>query len=408
MLNVTQFMIPDRRVPHISTDITQGITLTIILMMSLLGNSLVCYYGLTSSRRKAMNYFIINLAFAEIFFALLVMPIHISQNFIGDNTIVNHGLCRIVQYFHMAMLGVMNFTLTIIAVDRYLSMFHPTSKMTIRKAKYMIALVWSIPFLVTSPLFLDLAGMRMRSRQLLLQCGIGISEDVSLQIKIYLLTQITLISILPVTLLIIMHIGMIWRILQIDASHKNLKFSQAANVKKSPCGTYREDISAAKRRAFVMNFIVTCLHVFCWGPVIILYASQIMKNFQNNKTNLLHNILTYMAESNLALNPLIYCLFDYVFQSKIICCFKHKFSLQQHKHLPKDCNKPLTEEILNELNVSKITSTVDGCMEKEPLLQKTTAQRPSQISFLSKEKLIKLVCNTRRYRSLGLSRSSQI
>ena len=411
MVNITKLMMIENNLPASSMDpdIPEGITLTVILALSLVGNGLVCYCGLTSTRTQAMNNFIVNLAFAEMLLATLVLPVHIHKQFTGSFELVNHNLCRILQYFHTAVLGVVNITLTIIGFDRYLSIFQITSKITVRKARYIIALSWSIPFLITSPIFLDLTGNAVQIQQLLLRCTNTNVHSIDKFNKIYCLIQITLISIIPMCLLSGTYFITIMKILKIDASRKNLKISQAPGTRKSPCGTFREEVPVAKRRALVMNFIVTCLFLFCWAPVVTLYTLKIIQGNENPKDNLLYNLLTYIALANLACNPLVYCFFDSVFRNHILCCLKQNYSPQQGRNLTTGENKPLTEDKLGELSVSKIgTGASNVCTDKEPLLAKDTAQPPRRTSMFSKDKLVKLVCNTRRYRSLGLSRSSEI
>ena len=412
MANITKLMMIENNPtgdPVHDVDIPEGITLTVILALSMVGNGLVCYCGLTSTRTQAMNNFIVNLAFAEMLLASLVLPVHIHKQFTGSFRLLNISLCRILQYFHTATLGVVNMTLAIIAFDRYLSIFQPTSKITLRKAKYMIALSWSIPFLVTSPIFLDLAGNSGQMRQLLIRCNDPNPRPSGNFNKLYSVVQIALVSLIPMCLLVGVYSVMVIRILQIDASRKNLKMSQAPGTKKSPCGTFREEVPVAKRRALVMNFIVTSLFLFCWTPVVISYTVQVLRGQENPRGDLLYNLLSYVALANLACNPLVYCFFDSVFRNHLLCCLKQKFNPLQGRNLKTGGNKPLTEDKLGEFSVSKINSESNTCTDKEPLLMKNTTQPPlARTSLFSKDKLVKLVCNTRRYRSLGLSRSSEI
>lgn len=412
MANATALMMIDNTpLSPSNPDVPEAITLTVILALSLVGNGLVCYCGLMSTRAQAMNNFIVNLAFAEMLLATLVFPLHIHKQFTGSFQLINISFCQILQYFHTAILGVINITITIVAFDRYLSMFQPTSKITLKKAKYMIALSWSIPFLVTSPIFMDLTGKPGHTRQLLFRCSnINTTNGLGKFTKIYSISQITLISIIPMCLLLGIYFIMIVKILKIDASGKKLKISDAPGTKKSPCGTYREEVPIAKRRALVMNFIVACLFLFCWLPLVASYTVQIIRGVHDSmKEELLYNLLIYVALSNLACNPLVYCFFDSVFRNHVLFCMKRqKVSLQQGRSLTTDGIKPLTEDKLGEFSVSKISWPSTVCAENEPLLRKNSAQPQSHSSIFSKDKLVELVCNTRRYRSLGLSRSSEI
>lgn len=232
--------------------------------------------------------------------------------------------------------------------------------------------------------------------------------------RVYSLFQITTVSTLPMCLQCATYFFMILRILRIDGKRKNLKLSQAPGIMKSPCGTLREEVPVAKRRALVMNFIVSSLFIFCWTPIVTLYTTQVIRARVNNHENSLYDLLSYIALANLSFNPLVYCFFDSVFRNHVFCCLRHKRgSLKQLERNIPSASEPLTEDKLTELSVSKIgsaeTPSSAGADLKEPLFTRSAAQPTSaRSSFFSRDKLVMLVSNTRRYRSLGLSRSSEI
>lgn len=389
-----------------SADVTEAITLTVILVLSLMGNSLVCYYGITSTRILAMNQLIVNLAFAEILLVVLVLPIRIQRQLKDNFKSINPDLCRLLQYFQTVALGVINITMAMIALDRYFSTFRHGSKITLRKAKYMVLVSWCLPLLTTSPIFFDLSGRSAKPRQLLLRCNQFEGTSMSKFEQAYSLFQIITVCILPMFLLYAIYFVMILRILRIDASHKNLKLSQAPGTRKSPCGTFREELPVAKRRALVMNFIVSSLFLVCWTPTVTLYMIQVIIGHGDNS---LYDLLSYIALANLSFNPLIYCFFDSVFRNQVFCCLRHKWGLGRARN-NSSISESLTADKLTELHVSKIdlATASSACTDQEPLLTRSAVQPIARPSFLSRDKLARLVCNTRRYRSLGLSRSSEI
>ena len=387
-----------------AADIMEGVTLSAIFLLSLVGNLLVCYCGITSTRGQAMNYFIVNSALAEILLAILVLPLRIQRQFI-DNSI-NPNLCRLLQYFQTVALGVITITFLLIAIDRYFSLFLSPMKITLRKAKYMIIISWCFPLLVTSPIFLDLSGAAAQPRWLTLRCVTHENPTMNKFNKIFSLIQISIVSILPMCLLSAIYFVMITRVLRIDTIRKS---RQVAESRKSPCGTLREEVPVAKRRALVMNFIVTSLFLFCWCPIVTLYTVQVIQGHgASNSEKSLYDLLSYIAFVNLTFNPLVYCFFDSVFRNHVFCCFRYK-RCPRGGNIPRT-KEPLTEDKLTELTVSKIGSGNSACADQEPLLTKGTTQQPTnrRPMLCSRDKLARLVCNTRRYRSLGLSRSSDI
>lgn len=393
-----------------SADVTEAITLTMILVLSLTGNSLVCYYGITSTRILAMNQLIVNLAFAEILLVVLVLPTRIQRQLKHNFRTINSDLCKLLQYFQTVALGVINITMAMIALDRYFSTFRSTSKITLRKVKYMVIVSWCLPLLTTSPIFIDLSGGSAKPRQLLLRCNQFEGTSMSRFDQAYSLFQIITVTILPMFLLYATYFIMILRILRTDASHKNIKLSQAPGTRKSPCGTLREELPVSKRRALVMNFIVSSLFLFCWTPIVALYTRQVIIGQANyHADNSLYDLLSYIALANLSFNPLVYCFFDSVFRNQVFCCLRHKWGLERARN-NSSTSEPLTGDKLTELSVSKIDLEIASstCADQEPLLTRNAVQPMARPSFLSRDKLARLVCNTRRYRSLGLSRSSEI
>ena len=192
-----------------SADVTEAITLTVILVLSLMGNSLVCYYGITSTRILAMNQLIVNLAFAEILLVVLVLPIRIQRQLKDNFKSINPDLCRLLQYFQTVALGVINITMAMIALDRYFSTFRHGSKITLRKAKYMVLVSWCLPLLTTSPIFFDLSGRSAKPRQLLLRCNQFEGTSMSKFEQAYSLFQIITVCILPMFLLYAIYFVMI-------------------------------------------------------------------------------------------------------------------------------------------------------------------------------------------------------
>lgn len=135
--NTTELMVNDNNSHISSADVAEAIALTAILTLSLVGNGLVCYCGLMSTRILAMNHLIVNLAFAEILLAVLVLPARIQRQLVANFEIINPNLCKLLQYFQTVALGVINIAMATIALDRYFSIFQPSTKITVRKAKYM-------------------------------------------------------------------------------------------------------------------------------------------------------------------------------------------------------------------------------------------------------------------------------
>ncbi|XP_057294581.1 D(2) dopamine receptor A-like [Hydractinia symbiolongicarpus] len=120
--------------------VTFGVTMALILV----GNILTCLvFCIQRNLRTAMNYFIIFLAFSDIFVALVPMPIYLYF-------IIKKTWPPMIQSDTFALLDVITCVssignLTAISIDRYYAVVYPLKHrayMTKRKSLFIIAFVW--------------------------------------------------------------------------------------------------------------------------------------------------------------------------------------------------------------------------------------------------------------------------
>ena len=133
----------------------------ILLAVSLVGNSLlitVTYKNTNQRMRTASNYFVVNMACADVLLTVYFIPQYmvITAN---DSQWLIEGVagelfCRLFIFItHMSLL-LSTESLFIIAWDRFFLVFFPLKRMiTQRTARRIIAIIWLFSIIFTAPLF---------------------------------------------------------------------------------------------------------------------------------------------------------------------------------------------------------------------------------------------------------------
>ena len=398
--------------PISALTVVKLISLSLILIVSLAGNMLVCYCGMKTPRMSAMNRLIVNLAVAEIFVVFLVVPLKMEKEIIGK-ILVSSISCKLLEFGQSVTVGTLMMTMTMIGVDRFYSTFYPLHKITRRQARYMIVFSWCYSLIFANPILYHVLGAKQQPEAILFQC----EEDISLtwHDKLYSLTQLWAIFLLPVVTMTAIYFIVVNKLLRSDnkrVSVTKLGADESAAGSGLNCVLRSNIIPLAKRKAIVMNLIVMTAFLLCWAPMAALYAVEIVTTAKmRGDLESFRDIAVFLALGKLCVNPVVYSFFDSSIHAQLCRC-RGKLSSPNLKILQAE---KCTGGKLSQFSVSKLGRVSDGTGEshvyREPLLKVASATEPaSRVSKFNPEKLARLVCNTRRYRSLGLGavRSSNI
>ncbi|XP_065308969.1 prolactin-releasing peptide receptor-like [Dermacentor albipictus] len=133
----------------------------LVFAVGISGNALVCF---VVARQRAMhtvtNLFIANLALSDILLCALAVPFTPLHQFVGAWPL-GAALCRLVPYAQGVSVYVSSFTLTAIAVDRFVVIMHPfRGRLRLPVCGALVGLVWLAGGLLTLPygLFIGLGG----------------------------------------------------------------------------------------------------------------------------------------------------------------------------------------------------------------------------------------------------------
>ena len=142
-----------------ATKIGQTIALSLILPVSLVGNSLVVLIVYkTPTLRKPINYFIANMAISDLLYPIFWQPwflssLHAKSWLIGGQ--LGQALCKFVSFSGSVSTVVSTQNLILIAVDRFGAVVFPLRSPLIRSklCPFFILATWIVAVAVNSPFF---------------------------------------------------------------------------------------------------------------------------------------------------------------------------------------------------------------------------------------------------------------
>ncbi|XP_077996384.1 beta-2 adrenergic receptor-like [Glandiceps talaboti] len=263
---------------------------SLIIMLSILfGNILVIISIYRFQHLQTVtNYFICSLACADL---LVIMTVIMNGGLVTgmlpksgniyycltQNMITNSGC--LVSICH----------LLIIAVDRYIAITSPLtyhSRMTTRKAKIIISILWALPLLFAVSRFITLRTTYSNIQHL--SCYWVESIQQRQRIAVFVVSFIC-----PLVVMSLLYMYIFWIVRK-----QNRKISSEHQSANTPA--YKRDIKAVKTLA-----IILCTFIICWSPVYI-FRTFLPHKWPTCGTPWLSFSLLSLAISNSAMNPAIY------------------------------------------------------------------------------------------------------
>ena len=202
------------------TGIHRIVTLILYLstfVVGFFGNALVIFVILRFSdvRMKSVaNYYILNLAFADVVF-LLTLPLFCYATFNG-NWVFGNPMCKISYIFREINKFGSIFTLMALSVDRFLASFHELSFLrTIRAGKIVCLSVWIASVAMCMPFFLYSYSVSYDSKSV---CRINWPTKNRLyHMRLWTYSQFTLGLIIPIVVITLSYLLLMYRLKEIMA-----------------------------------------------------------------------------------------------------------------------------------------------------------------------------------------------
>ncbi|NXT35520.1 NK1R protein, partial [Pelecanoides urinatrix] len=344
-----------------------AVAYALIVVVSVVGNVVVMWIILAHKRmRTVTNYFLVNLAFAE-------------ASMSAFNTVVNftyaihnewyYGLlyCKFHNFFPIAAVFASIYSMTAIALDRYMAIIHPLQpRLSATATKVVIGVIWILAFLLAFPQGYYSVMEELPGR---LVCLVEWPEhSTNVYGKTYHFCMTILIYFLPLLV-----IGCAYTVVGITL--------WASEIPGDNSDRYHEQVSA-KRKVVKMMIIVVCTFALCWLPYHIYFTLQYFNPewYLQKFIQQVYLAIMWLAMSSTMYNPIIYCCLNDRFRVG----FKHAFrwcpfvSAGEYEGLEMKSARYLQTQS-SMYKVSRIETTVSSAvgMAEEELEESSKAKRLS-------------------------------
>ncbi|CAK9816225.1 RYamide receptor [Anthophora quadrimaculata] len=310
-----------------------------ISVLAVVGNGLVMWIIATSRRmQNVTNYFIANLAFADIIIGLFAIPFQFQAALL-QRWNLPYFMCAFCPFVRALSVNVSIFTLTAIAIDRHRAILKPLSaKPSKLTAKVIIAGIWILAVGLATPMAIALRVImvpesRSDSPDHYKPFCIHVNlSDTSMLIYTGLLVFLQYLT--PLSIISCVYVRMALKLWG-NKAPGNAEDSRDVNLMKN------------KMRVIKMFIIVVALFAICWLPLQTYNVFQYF-NPEINEYKYIHYIWFFcdsLAMSNSCCNPFIYGIYN------------EKFKREFQQRCPFKSRKWLTSPPINTTDTDKTQST---------------------------------------------------
>ncbi|KAJ8924374.1 hypothetical protein NQ315_007170, partial [Exocentrus adspersus] len=282
--------------------------------------------------RSVTNYFLVNLSVADLLVTLVCMP---NAAWRAYTTIYNFGeyTCKISAYFQCVAVAASIFTITAMAIDRYLAITRPFGMVyrCFNKTTTVIVIIglWLTSLSLFSPI-LWIYTLRVDEYYLT-------SENVTIAVCIEDWTEF----------LISQHsLGIVWFVFMFAVPGVIMLFAYSMmgrtlcavmppfDNNESTCTQQRNKVIRGRKRVACILLLLAFVFAVCWLPLHIMNLMRDTGTSTGNK--FLSEVKVYLlllGHANSALNPIIYCALSRKFRNSIKNLFCVQMPFRRRRRL---------------------------------------------------------------------------
>ncbi|KAH8250272.1 hypothetical protein KR026_009773 [Drosophila bipectinata] len=279
----------------------------LVFLVGLVGNSFVIAVVLRAPRmRTVTNYFIVNLAIADILVIVFCLPATLISN-IFVPWMLGWLMCKFVPYIQGVSVAASVYSLIAVSLDRFIAIWWPLKQMTKRRARIMIIGIWVIALVTTIPwlLFFDLVPAEevfsdalvsaYSQPQYLCQEVWPPGTDGNLY---FLLAHLVACYLLPMSLITLCYV-LIW-----------IKVSTRSIPGESKDAQMDRMQQKSKVKVIKMLVAVVILFVLSWLPLYVIFARiKFGSDISQEEFEILKKVMPlaqWLGSSNSCINPILY------------------------------------------------------------------------------------------------------
>lgn len=275
----------------------------LIFFLSIVGNSLIIviiYRG--RELRSTTNYLIANMSVSDLLATVFFMPIAILEIYNGHRTwpidgFVGSALCKMVYFIHDVSVAVSVESLTFITIDRFCGVVHPhRRKPFVGRVRKVVAFIWINSMLLHCP-FLYTFQLTYKFNATYCEMIWPSHLDSELVNKLYFLTLIVLLFVMPLTVIVALQTLIIRKF-----------YNQT--LPRGLSGEARVRRHRRNCKVISMVLAVTVVFFACWSPIIVFSFITLFYNKRCPDFELFRFVASFIVESNKSWNFFIYFAFN--------------------------------------------------------------------------------------------------
>ncbi|XP_028671329.1 G-protein coupled receptor 83 [Erpetoichthys calabaricus] len=278
---------------------------SVIIVISLFGNILVCHVVIKSKRmHSATSLFIVNLAIADIMITLLNTPFTLVR-FVNSTWVFGKLMCHISRFAQYCSVHVSVLTLTAISLDRHQVIMHPLKpRMSTVKGVICIVIIWVMATCFSLPhaIYQKLFRFEYGNKKVRMVCLHSFPEPAELFWKYLDLATFVLLYVLPLLVISVAYVVVAKKLWLRNAIGDVTMEQYYAHRRK-------------KKMTLKMLMLVVVVFAVCWFPlncyVVLVSSKAIITN------NGLYFAFHWFAMSSTCYNPFIYCWLNESFRSEL-------------------------------------------------------------------------------------------
>ncbi|XP_007901834.1 prolactin-releasing peptide receptor-like [Callorhinchus milii] len=268
---------------------------SIVVVMGILGNCLLVYViARVKKMHNVTNFLIGNLASSDVLMCTACIPLTLAYVFEPGGWLFGRAACHLVLFLQPVTVYVSIFTLTAIAVDRYVAIVHPLRRrVSLKLSAYLMVSVWALACCLALPATAHTYYVELKDQ------GVAICEEFwerkDEERRAYACSLLAITYILPLTIILVSY-------LRISVKLKNRV------VPGSVTQTQADWDKARRKRTFCLLVVVVTVFGACWLP---LHAFNIVRDIDIDIIdkyyfNLVQLSCHWLAMSSACYNPFIY------------------------------------------------------------------------------------------------------
>lgn len=270
-----------------------------IILVSIVGNSLVAVVVFNSrSMRKAVNFFIVNMALSDLLITLVYMPRVIGILLAGyewlSAGIAGLVFCKLVYFLHETSVTVSIFSAVCISGERFLAVIRPLKSLTknTKAARYLIALAWVISSVIRIPILVA-NGTAMSCGKIYCKLFLDTVFWPGLSMVYHKINLIGMYG-APMGVMIVLYSATLFTLKRRDRPGNRI----VAETTKP---------TEVNKKVSRMVLVVLTAFIFCW---MLYFITAVLESYQIFVSCNILYLRLLLAHFNCAITPVLYAMFS--------------------------------------------------------------------------------------------------